>query len=109
MVRSRPASLPSMVSELTNFLKENPPNTVQSSLSEAMVKAMEDMTNSVQHKYKNKPWATTHQSQSLFQFVSSIARSNLEVELVQRGGSLCTCPGVGLDLPPSLIPKRSCI
>nr|CAD7398319.1 unnamed protein product [Timema poppensis] len=109
MVRSRPASLPSMVGELTNFLKENPPNTVQSSLSEAMVKAMEDMTNSVQHKYKNKPWATTHQSQSLFQFVSSIARSNLEVELVQRGGSLCTCPGVGLDLPPSLIPKRSCI
>lgn len=43
--------------------------------------------------------------QSLFLFVTSIARTNLETELSQRGGTLVT-----LTEPPNpLIPKRDCI
>lgn len=61
---------------------------VPSSLADAMAKAMEDMTNGTHHKFKQKTSSPT--PQSLFLFVSSIARTNLEVELVQRGGSLVT-------------------
>ncbi|XP_069676263.1 E3 ubiquitin-protein ligase Ubr3 isoform X3 [Periplaneta americana] len=123
MVRSRPASLPSIVTELNNFLKENPPTPFSSCLVEAMAKAMEDMTNSTHHKFKQK--STSPTPQSLFLFVSSIARTNLEVELVQRGGSLCSCTSntgstsgsstglsssaVADNSPVPLIPKRSCI
>jgi hypothetical protein len=60
-----------------------------SSLGEAMRKAMEDMTNSTHHKFKQRSRAPT--SQSVFLFVTSIARTNLEVELVQKGNSLVTC------------------
>ncbi|XP_068083669.1 E3 ubiquitin-protein ligase Ubr3 isoform X2 [Anabrus simplex] len=112
VVRSRPASLPSIVSELSNFLKENPPTPMSSNLVETMAKSMEDMTNSTHHKFKQK--SSTPTSQSLFLFVSSIARTNLEVELVQRGGSLCISPnlpavGVTPETSTSLTPKRSCI
>lgn len=50
---------------------------------------MEDMTNSTYHKFKQRSCAPT--SQSVFLFVTSIARTNLEVELVQKGNSLVTC------------------
>lgn len=60
-----------------------------SSLGEALGKAMEDMTNSTHHKFKQRSRAPT--SQSVFLFVTSIARTNLEVELVQKGNSLVTC------------------
>jgi hypothetical protein len=90
---------------------------VSSCLVETMAKAMEDMTNSTHHKFKQKSSSPT--PQSLFLFVSSIARTNLEVELVQRGGSLCSCPSssastssspsTGENAPVPLTPKRSCI
>ncbi|KAK7870457.1 hypothetical protein R5R35_000735 [Gryllus longicercus] len=121
VVRSRPAGLPAIVTEVCNFLKENPPTPMSSSLVEAMAKSMEDMTNSTYHKFKQKSASPT--SQSLFLFVSSIARTNLEVELVQRGGSLCQAASTAAEgsgaLPGSgspgaeasalLTPKRSCI
>lgn len=44
--------------------------------------------------------------QSLFLFVTSVARSNLEIELVQRNGSLVTVSNQSL---PPLTPKRDCI
>jgi hypothetical protein len=50
---------------------------------------MEDMTNSTYHKFRQRSRAPT--SQSVFLFVTSIARTNLEVELVQKGNSLVTC------------------
>jgi hypothetical protein len=50
---------------------------------------MEDMTKSTYHKFKQRSRAPT--SQSVFLFVTSIARTNLEVELVQKGNSLVTC------------------
>uniref|UniRef100_A0A1B6CS83 E3 ubiquitin-protein ligase n=1 Tax=Clastoptera arizonana TaxID=38151 RepID=A0A1B6CS83_9HEMI len=105
VVRSRPASFEAIITELTNFLKENPTTTpVVSNLMDAMGKSMEDMTNSTYLKYKQK--SGTRLPQTLFLFVSSIARTNLEVELVQRGGNLCVMPSIDAS---SLIPKRSCI
>lgn len=71
---------------------------------EAMAKSMEDMTNATFLKYKQK--VATRLPQTLFLFVSSIARTNLEVELVQRGGNLVTHSG---PEPNPLVPKRSCI
>lgn len=75
---------------------------VVSNLMDAMSKSMEDMTNSTYLKFKQKT-GTTRLPQTLFLFVNSIARTNLEVELVQREGSLCTPKSI------ECIPKRSCI
>lgn len=76
---------------------------VNSNLALAMVKAMEDMSNSTCMKYKQKNWSPSHQS--LFLFVTSVARTNFEVELVQRGGSLCDPPSTMIPLTP----KRDCM
>jgi hypothetical protein len=91
------------------------------SLAEAMTKSMEDMTNRTYPKFKQR--SSTPTSHSLFLFVSSIARTNLEVELVQRGNSLVTLDSgsdfasasssatstVSDSAPVQLAPKRSCI
>ncbi|XP_034238559.1 E3 ubiquitin-protein ligase Ubr3 isoform X4 [Thrips palmi] len=104
MVRSRPTNSLSIVSEISHLLQENPVPIKASTLPDAMSKLMEDMTNCTHRKYKQKSATTSHQS--LFLFVASIARTNLELELVQRGGNLCT-DLESINSP--LIPKRSCI
>lgn len=104
IVRSRPTSSLSIVSEISHLLRENPLVVKTSTLPEAMGKLMEDMTNCTNRRYKQKSFNTTHQS--LFLFVASIARTNLELELVQRGGTLCT-DLESINSP--LTPKRSCI
>lgn len=104
-----------ILTELTNFLKENQRTTTQkSNLEEAMGKAMEDMTNSTQLKFKQKVAPPMHQS--LFLFVTSIARTNLEIELIQRGGSLLnsvepsTSTSTGSNTNSlRLMPNRDCI
>lgn len=71
-----------------------------------MILAMENMTNSTRNikkyhaeaLYQNPP--TT---ESLFAFVTSVARTNLESEVIQRGGSLCTYNDIRYR------PKRECI
>lgn len=68
-----------------------------------MGKAMEDMTSCTYLKYKQKNYSPSHQS--LFLFVTSVARTNFEVELVQRGGSLCMLSPTTIPLTP----KRDCI
>ncbi|KAG8223709.1 hypothetical protein J437_LFUL004074 [Ladona fulva] len=114
VARSWKSSMSCIISELCHLLKENPPTPSQSNLTDAMAKAMEDMTNSTYRKYSQ----FAHQQaspQSIFLVVSSIARTNLEVEIIQRGGTLCT-PANGSSsastsstLSTSLIPKRSCL
>lgn len=67
---------------------------------------MEDMTSSTQLKPMYKPKSDKPSHQSLFLFVTSIARTNLEIELIQRGGSLV----INNNEPPNpLLPKRDCI
>ncbi|XP_014472841.1 PREDICTED: E3 ubiquitin-protein ligase UBR3 isoform X2 [Dinoponera quadriceps] len=103
VVRSRHASTITILAELNNFLKEIPRNPISSNLAVAMGKAMEDMTSCTYLKYKQKNCTPSHQS--LFLFVTSIARTNFEIELVQRGGSLCAPPPSTIPLTP----KRDCI
>lgn len=71
-------------------------------MAEAMGKAMDDMSSCTQLK----PMFKQPTPQSLFLFVTSIARTNLEVELIQRGGSLVLN---GAEPPNPLLPKRDCI
>lgn len=77
-----------------------------SNMAEAMGKAMDDMSSSTQLKPMFKQKSDKPSPQSLFLFVTSIARTNLEVELVQRGGSLVTST---TEPPNPLLPKRDCI
>lgn len=71
-----------------------------------MIRAMESMSNSTRNikkyhaeaLYQNPPT-----NESLFSFVTSVARTNLESEVIQRGGSLCTFNDVRYR------PKRDCI
>lgn len=65
---------------------------------------MEDMTNSTHRKFKTTIKTSVSPTfQSLFLFVTSIARTNLESELVQMGGSLCSNNVVRYK------PRRDCI
>lgn len=59
-----------------------------SRLSEAMGKAMEDMTATAGGKLKQRYGSSPA---AIFTFVASLVRTNLECELVQRGGTLQTC------------------
>lgn len=62
-----------------------------------MGKAMEIITDTTNPKL-NKP-----SFRRLFLFVSSIARTNLEAEIIQRGGSLCSSNILRYK------PKRECL
>ncbi|XP_017485331.1 PREDICTED: E3 ubiquitin-protein ligase UBR3-like [Rhagoletis zephyria] len=100
MVRSGTQPFEQLVAELTNLIKENArPTQTSTKLSEAMGRAMEDMTNITHRKMKRVPPTF----RSLFIFVTSIARTNLESEIIQRGGSLCTTNATRYK------PKRDCI
>ncbi|XP_020290278.1 E3 ubiquitin-protein ligase UBR3 isoform X2 [Pseudomyrmex gracilis] len=103
VVRSRHASTKTILTDLNTFLKEIQQTPISSNLTIAMGKAMEDMTSCTYLKYKQKNCETNHHS--LFLFVTSIARTNFEIELVQRGGSLCVPPPTTIPLTP----KRDCI
>jgi len=74
---------------------------------------MEEMTNATSLKYRKI--GSTNNTKSILLFVNSIARSNLEMELVLRGGDLVSIP---TDPQPSTstasplmstVSKRSCI
>ena len=71
-----------------------------------MIRAMESMTNSTRNMKKyhaDSLYQSPPTNQSLFSFVISIARTNLESEVIQRGGSLCTYNDIRYK------PKRDCI
>lgn len=99
LIRSAPQPFATLVSELTTLIKENEKPSTSTKLSEAMGRAMEDITNITHRKAKRIPPTL----RSLFLFVTSIARTNLESEIIQRGGSLCTNNIVRYK------PKRECI
>lgn len=62
-----------------------------------MVRAMENITDSTYPKLYQPSL------RRLFLFVTSIARTNLEAEIIQRGGSLCSTN------EPRYKPKRECL
>lgn len=92
--------------ELKDLVKEIKRPSPTSKLEDAMIKAMENMTNSTRNikKYHAEAlYQSPPTSESLFSFVTSVARTNLESEVIQRGGSLCTFNDVRYR------PKRECI
>ncbi|XP_064095704.1 E3 ubiquitin-protein ligase ubr3-like isoform X3 [Macrobrachium nipponense] len=91
-----------LVEEVDRLLNDLTVPTFSSSLTNAMAHMMEDMTVATYAKYRNV--STNPSTPSLFMFVSSILRTNLEVELVQRGGSLVyQAQDAKMDV------KRSCL
>ncbi|XP_058830609.1 E3 ubiquitin-protein ligase Ubr3 [Topomyia yanbarensis] len=82
-----------LVNEIMNLIRENkrPPTTTK------FYEAMENMISCTQRNIKRHP--DIPQSA----FVISIARINLESEVIQRGGSLCTQKDLRYK------PKRDCI
>ncbi|ROT84089.1 putative E3 ubiquitin-protein ligase UBR3 isoform X1 [Penaeus vannamei] len=91
-----------LVEEVDRLLHDLTVPTFSSTLTNAMARMMEDMTIATYAKYRNV--SSNPSTPSLFMFVSSILRTNLEVELVQRGGMLVyQAEDVKMDV------KRSCL
>lgn len=74
--------------EIYTMFNREPPLSLHagSNLMEAMGRVMEDMTNATYPRFRQI--TTTPSPASLFLFVQSIARTNLEIELLQRGDSI---------------------
>lgn len=109
VVRQRggaPAALARVVTELAGVLREAQRAPPPSALAEAVGKAMEDMTNSTHVRFQQRTAAGQPPHHSLFLFVTSIARTNLELEVVQRGGALLTPEGGSIAAGA---PKRDCL
>ncbi|KAK4316848.1 hypothetical protein Pmani_012025 [Petrolisthes manimaculis] len=91
-----------LVEEVDRLLHDLTVPKFSSSLTNAMARMMEDMTVVTYAKYRNV--SSNPSTPSLFMFVSSILRTNLEVELVQRGGTLLyQAQDAKMDV------KRSCL
>ena len=97
-------------SEIFNILRTETPLHLHggSNLMEAMGRVMEDMTNVTYPRFRQITQSPS--PASLFLFVQSIARANLEIELLQRGdslnrgspqssasGSLAACSNISLE------------
>lgn len=97
--------------EIVRLLREYPIPTVPCKMMDAMTKTMEEMTNSTSLKYRQV--GNSKDAKSILLFVNSIARTNLELELTLRGGTLVNEPQPSTSstttLPTSNAPKRSCI
>lgn len=96
--------------EVVKLLREYPFPTVPCKMMDAMTKTMEEMTNATILKFRQV--GNSKDPKSILLFVNSIARTNLELELTLRGGTLRTEPQPSTSsapLPTSTVPKRSCI
>ncbi|CAL7947523.1 unnamed protein product [Xylocopa violacea] len=102
IVRSPYAPLATIIPEIDNLLKEihrRNPSLRRTYLSEAMRKSVQAMTRCTHFKCQEQ-----NSYKCLFVYITSIARTNFEIELVQRGGSLCIPPPTTIPLRP----KRDC-
>ncbi|CAH0585949.1 unnamed protein product [Chrysodeixis includens] len=86
--RSPPRDHHATAARIQDMLEKDHPLPPPSRLSEAMGKAMEDMTATAGGKLKQRYGSSPA---AIFTFVASLVRTNLECELVQRGGTLQTC------------------
>ncbi|XP_069111047.1 E3 ubiquitin-protein ligase ubr3-like [Argopecten irradians] len=85
--------LTKMVKDIAEMMIRRPITPRSSTLTKAMGSVMEDLTNVTYSVYKT--YTTSQSSESVLLFVCSVARSNLEIELLQRGGDLCPATSVG--------------
>ncbi|XP_070564707.1 E3 ubiquitin-protein ligase UBR3-like [Ptychodera flava] len=85
--------------QLASIMNTSQTIPTSSALTKAMSCVMEDITNATYPKFTN--YCKTQCPENLFLFIYSVARTNLELELVKRGGNL-----VSTSRTPQ---KRSCI
>ena len=106
MVRSRSQCAVVLGHEVTALLKE-PPLSPQLSQQSALMLAkstfMENLTRTTYPQYRP---GSPHPNHAVILFVSSIARTNLELDLVTRSGALIT--GTGAAASPQSAKPRSC-
>ncbi|CAB3261049.1 unnamed protein product [Arctia plantaginis] len=95
-----PRTFAQSAQRVADLLERDHPPPAPSRLSEAMGKAMEDMTATAGGKLKQRYGSSPA---AIFTFVASLVRTNLECELVQRGGTLQTC------VAPRYKPRNECI
>ena len=109
VVRSRSQCATVLGNELTGLLREPPISTSmspQSPLMQAMSTIMENLTRATYPQYRP---GSPHPNHAVILFVSSIARTNLELDLVTRGGALITAAGAAGASPLSNTTKpKSC-
>ena len=111
VVRARSQCAVTLGHEVTALLKEPPVSPSMSSQSQlmlAMSLIMEHLTKATYSQYRQV--GSPHPNHAVILFVSSIARTNLELDLVTRGGALITAGGGATASPhPSTASKpRSC-
>ena len=112
VVRSRSQCAVVLGHEVTALLKEPPlsPNmSPQSPLMQAMSTIMENLTRATYPQYR-PPLAHPNQplNHSVILFVCSIARTNLELDLVTRGGALITAAGATASPLSNTTKPKSC-
>uniref|UniRef100_T1JNI2 E3 ubiquitin-protein ligase n=1 Tax=Strigamia maritima TaxID=126957 RepID=T1JNI2_STRMM len=89
VVQSRSQDHKAVASELARLIVSEPATPQRKSpLMTAMGAIMEDMTITTYPQYKCRSVSLCRES--IFLFICSIARTNLEIEIVQRGGNLCS-------------------
>ncbi|XP_065200275.1 E3 ubiquitin-protein ligase Ubr3-like isoform X2 [Planococcus citri] len=115
-VSSRTDHIPTIISDIGNLMIDiehsshlQCSSNSSSALTEAIKKSMGDMTNCTYPKFVQR--CDPQQVSTFFLFVTSIARTNLEIDIVQRGGSLLKPEehSSTRESSSSLIPKRSCL
>ncbi|KAK9537595.1 hypothetical protein VZT92_005199 [Zoarces viviparus] len=90
-----------LVKEVQDLQEKRGPFTTESNLSKEMELVINDIKNTTQKKYMDYG-KNPDSSGNNFLFMYSVARTNLELELVHRGGNLCSGGA-------SASAKRSCL
>lgn len=89
-----------MVADIAEMMVKRRIGSEHPVLTRAMGTVMEDLTNITYPNYRS--FSTTRNHESVLLFICSVARVNLEVELLQRGGTLNT------PQPPSTAKNQNC-
>lgn len=76
-----------MVKDIAEMMVTRPITPRSGTMTKAMGSVMEDLTNTTYGAYKT--YTNSQTSESVLLFVCSVARTNLEIELIQREGKLC--------------------
>ena len=109
VVRARSQCGITLGQEVANLLKEpplSPSMSTQSQLMSAMSVIMEHLTKATYPQYRQV--GSPQPNHAVILFVSSIARTNLEMDLVSRGGALLTAAGAAASPHPATAKPRSC-
>ncbi|CAH1789984.1 unnamed protein product, partial [Owenia fusiformis] len=75
------------VAQIGEIIQSRPITPGSGALTQVMSNVMDDLSNATYPQYKS--YITTYTSSTMLLFVCSMARTNLELDLEYRGGTLC--------------------